>query len=656
LINVEAGQRRLGAHLTSSRGIRWRIGIAGLLALALVFGGFEAYRAYGFYSDLRAARGSLLSLQDDLDLESLEDSEADVLSTRSQLEQALVRADAAGRFVENDPVLGLARHVPFLDKQADGLAGLVDAAEDATRTGLLAADVALAFARQSDQPDRTAVQEALAFLEAQREPMQAVEAGLVELQASHAALPTGLIGPLDTAKTQLGEALEKLEALVTGYNRAESFLPALLGYDGQASYLVLPQNDTELFPSGGLISSYGIATFIDGDLQEMEFEYFEALYERWQTQSGGEYIEPPAPLANYLKQGYSWALGEAGWYPDFPTTSRLASDFVQKGGAPATDGTIAIDTYFIRTLLDELGAVYVPEYDVTVDFDNFQELTLELTRDEWDVPVEDQKAFLSDLSKALLARIFSTPKEEWVNLLGVLERMARERHLQIHLNDADMQTLAVAYGLDGSIERPEGGDYLLVADTSVNSTKLNMILETAVEIDLSLQPDGTAAKTVSYSITNPFPAWAEGRDPELVARLMFNGLYGSYLRVYAPKGSTLKDVRFGGQTVGPEAIETEFGYTTFGRYFPVLPGTSAKLDVMYETPGTVVAEGNLRTYRLYVQKEAGTEAVPLTLNLSLPEGARLEALTLDEEPSAGGLTVKADLRTDRMIEVTYRLR
>jgi hypothetical protein len=545
--------------------------------------------------------------------------------------------------------------LPIVGKQADGLTSLVQAAEDSTRTGLMASDVALAFAKQSDDPDLTSVQEALVFLDDQQTPMQDVQAGLETLQADYAALPGGLIGPLGNAKVQLGAALSKLDSLVTGYDRAQSFLPTLMGYEGQRIYLVLPQNDTELFPSGGLISSYGIATFTNGELNDMHFEYFEALFDRWQKQSGGEYVAPPAPLAHYLKQGYSWGLGESGWYPDFPTTANLALGFVQKGGGPTVDGTIAIDTYFIRTLLQEMGPVEVPSYNVTVDVNNFQELTLELTRDEWDVPVEQQKAFLSDLSEALLQRIFATPKEQWVDLLDVLQQMAKERHLQIYLNDPEMQALAVDYGLDGSIERPENSDYLLAADTSVNSTKLNMILNTSLNVDVDLTHDGTAAKTLTYAIHNPFPDWAQGKDPELVARLMFDGMYGSYLRVYALDGSVLKDVRFGGQTVGAEAIEKEFGYTTYGRYFPVLPGTSASLEVSYETPGVVMANGNLRTYRLYVQKEAGTEATPLTLNLKLPEGAHVESVLLDGASYEGGLAIKTDLRTDRTIEVTYRL-
>ena len=272
MINVATGQRRLGAPELSTSAIRLRVVAAVFLALFAVLGAVEAYRGYGFYTDLDAARSSLLSLQDDLDLGSLQDSEVDVLATQAQLEDALVRANAARSFVASDPLLRIARHLPILDTQARGLTKLVQAAGDSTRTGLLASDVALAFAQQTDDPDRTAVQEALGFLEAQREPMQAVESGLENLQAEHASIPDGLVGPLGTAKAQLGEAVEKLEALVTGYNRAESFLPTLLGYEGERTYLVLPQNDTELFPSGGLISSYGIATFTDGELQDMEFE------------------------------------------------------------------------------------------------------------------------------------------------------------------------------------------------------------------------------------------------------------------------------------------------------------------------------------------------------------------------------------------------
>ena len=164
-----------------------------------------------------------------------------------------------------------------------------------------------------------------------------------------------------------------------------------MGYEGRKRFLVLPQNDTELFPFGSLISSYAIATFNAGSLERIDLEYFGVLFNRWQAQTA-EYVAPPAPLKQYLKQDYSWGLGEAGWYPDFPTTAALAHSFVSKGGAPPTDGTIAIDLQFIQNLLALLGPVTVADFDVTVTAENVSELTLALTRDETYVPGRPLKA------------------------------------------------------------------------------------------------------------------------------------------------------------------------------------------------------------------------------------------------------------------------
>ncbi len=342
-----------------------RLGIALTAVALLLLCGFEGYRAYAFYDDVTSARTNLLSLQSQLDLNSLQNSEAEILASRARLDDARVRTADAVTFVHTDPFLKVARHLPVIGKQVQGLTTLVEASQLAAQTGIDASDVALAFSQQKDNPSDSAIQQALVFLEDQKQPMARVQDDMQALQAKQATLPSGLFGPLGSASKQLGDSLNKLDGLVTGYNRAEALLPGLLGFDGARSYLVLPQNDTELFPSGGLISSYGIATFDNGSMGDIHFEYFEALYNRWQAATH-EYVDPPAPLKQYLLHDYSWGLGEAGWFPDFPTTAGLASSFVQKGGAQATDGVIAIDLQFISALLGEFGSVYVPAYDVTV--------------------------------------------------------------------------------------------------------------------------------------------------------------------------------------------------------------------------------------------------------------------------------------------------
>jgi tRNA uridine 5-carboxymethylaminomethyl modification enzyme len=149
----------------------------------------------------------------------------------------------------------------------------------------------------------------------------------------------------------------------------------------------------------------------------------------------------------------------------------------------------------------------------------------------------------------------------------------------------------LAYGFDGSLKQ-DVSDFLMIADTSVNSTKLNLILETNARVDVALTPEGDAHSTVTYVVRNPFPEWSEGRDPELVQQLMLSGTYGAYVRVYVPEGARLQDVRLDGRTAGVEEIGVEFGRTVFGRYFPVRPGEQGHVQFVYETEDVVsVADG-----------------------------------------------------------------
>ena len=287
--------------------------IFAILSLAFVVLLVEGYRVYGFYSDLKDSRHSLTLVKNDLDLTRLQDSPDQIKQKQDSLASAAARLDSANGFVNDDPFIEVASHVPWFSRQVKGLRIAVRAGEEAANTGSKASDVALAYSNFDRDPKLTSIQQAVTFLQSQQAAMAGVEAGLRRLQADQAEMPNGLIGPLGTAKDELNSAVTKLNGLVQGYDRANAFLPGLLGYSGAKRYLLLPQNDTELFPSGGLISSYGIVTFTRGELTNISLEYFGTLYDRWQAATDGEYIEPPAPLKNNLLGDFSWGLGEAGY-------------------------------------------------------------------------------------------------------------------------------------------------------------------------------------------------------------------------------------------------------------------------------------------------------------------------------------------------------
>jgi hypothetical protein len=628
---------------------------AAVALIAVFWVGFEVWANLRFYRGTLQAAEVLSELKVELRLDVLDREEAEILDLQSRLADAQRQLRTARRHADRDPAWRIASLLPGLGKQVDAVGHLVRAAETSAWAGLAASEVLLAFSRHEDDPQLTSVQEGSAFIKSQESTMATVRNLFDDLQEHRRRVPdSGLLSKLARARDDLDAAIRDLEGLLVGYERASAFLPGLLGMDGARHYLILPQNETEIFPSGGLISSYGIATFSQGKLERIELEYFGTLFDRWQKSSGGEYVEPPGPLKNYLKRHMSWGLGEAGWFPDFPTTAGLAQLFTEKGGAVKTDGVIAIDLQFVEALLGLLGPVRVPEYGTTITAENLAEKTLELTRGEEYLPGAPKKAFLSFLASAVLEKLFATPKDKWVDLLKLLDAAGQERHLQLHFLDSRLQSLAAEYGFDGSLVQA-AGDFLLITDTSVNSTKLNLVLETTTELTVSLGRDGSRLATLNYDVKNPFPRWAEGRDPWLVRALMLDGVYGSYLRFYVPRDSVVRALRLDGEPAGIEQLEVEFGKTVFGRFFPVLPGQQRRVQAQYWTEDVVKARGELHHYSLYVQKQAGTRAMPLSVRLQLPAGATLERVLLDGRPQ-GGLAFSTDLRVDRRIEVYYRLR
>ena len=620
----------------------------------LVFAGIELATWVLFYFNVTAAKDSLGALKSELDLSTLGDSETEILAIRQTLSNSERKLNFAEKHVKRDPLLNIARLVPVVKTQANALNKLVIAGNESRDVAWHASDVLLAYSRQGNNPDRNAIQEGIEFIETQSAPMEKVRAGLNRIKELRADVDGHLVGPLQTATADLDFAVERLEELVTGYERAEALLPAVLGFDGSRRYLVLAQNDTEVFPSGGLISNYGIAVFNEGRIEDMQFEYFVNLYDRWQRISGNEYIEPPPALKGHLLRHVSFALGEAGWWPDFPTTAKLSTDFVYKGGAQPVDGTIALDLQFVEALLEMFGPVTIKEYGISVSAETLSEVTLEQTRDESTVPGAPGKGFLSFLAKDLIERLFATSNEEWVELLKLLDRMARERHLQLHFFDPGLQAIAEGYGFDGRLLMTEG-DFIHLADASVQSTKLNLIMENKMSVKVVLDDKGTANHMLAWTVHNPFLTWQAGRDPRLVRALMLQGVYGSYLRLYTPRQSVLTKINLDGQDVGAGEIAQEFGRSVWGRFFTVAPDRTVELEFQYRVPGVVeVHEDGLHVYRLYIQKQPGTRGSPLKVDIDLPNNIEVLSLTVDGKEREFG-PVETDLRVDREIVVTYQL-
>jgi hypothetical protein len=176
-----------------------------------------------------------------------------------------------------------------------------------------------------------------------------------------------------------------------------------------------------------------------------------------------------------------------------------------------------------------------------------------------------------------------------------------------------------------------------------------------MEMQVALDELGDAHSTVTLRYENDLASWEQGRDPELVSRLMLGGLYGGYLRLFTRQPSRLLDVAIDGASAGAEEIGTENGKTVFGRFFGLPKGAKREVSFRYVTPGVAELGDRTARYRLFIQKQPGTGAVPLSLRFSLPEEAKLVSLDLDGKRVDGnGLEVQTDLSRDREIVLTYQ--
>ncbi len=129
-------------------------------------------------------------------------------------------------------------------------------------------------------------------------------------------------------------------------------LPQLLGSEKPVNYLLLSQDNHELRPTGGLISSFGIFTFDKGRLSQKVFMDTKSA----DVQLKG-HVEPPNAIKRYLGEN-NWYLRDSNWDPDFRLTAPKVEWFLENEINQPVDGVIAVDAELFNSL--QGGGVETP--------------------------------------------------------------------------------------------------------------------------------------------------------------------------------------------------------------------------------------------------------------------------------------------------------
>lgn len=491
------------------------------------------------------------------------------------------------------------------------------------------------------------------FGEAAHQVGQSVE-DVAALTRAHLWPPLSRVTPVLERYLRLGHA-----ALEAG-----AAAPALLGETGPVHYLILAQNNDELRATGGFITGIGLVTLERGKIGELtikdsyEFDKFTV-----------DHPFAPEPMQRHMGI-ILWVTRDGNWSPDFPTAAKDVTDLYRLENSTEIKGIVAFDMLALQALVKAVGPLYLEEYQDQITGANvllkareywapklpegmsleewFQEQGWKQIKEDWWV---HRKDFMGLLAEALMAKLQGGSQADQLSgLLWTTKRAIDERHILLHFYEPAVQELLTIAGMDGALDRSTPGDYLLALDTNMGYNKVNLNVDKLIDYEITLS-HGMAPRatlTITYHNRNPAQPICDHR-PKIAETydLMAQDCYWNYLRVYVPFGSQLLSVEGVTET---ETLADEHGKTVFAAFFVVPAGETHTIRFNYRIPKLDGDE-----YRLLVQKQAGTKAVPLTVRIVLPPNVRV--LSADPKPHSaqqGVVLYYLDLQRDRSLILKLR--
>jgi hypothetical protein len=403
---------------------------------------------------------------------------------------------------------------------------------------------------------------------------------------------------LPSLQASLGEADQLLPAL-----------PALLGINAPANYLVELLDSTELRPTGGFIGNYGFATLSEGRLSAANITDVYLLDNPFVA--AGHTLSFPAAYSWFDLARRSWSFRDSNLDADFPTTARYAEqNYSREGGTIAVQGVMAITPAFIERALAITGPISVPEYNEVVTaqnlIDRIHYYELGAGRQGGNVPSPDgrssiDKRFTALLAERFLARIRQFPSSVLSQLLPMFVSSLRSKDLQIYFNSSPAENLLRLAQVDGTIQTPTG-DSFFVVDTNIAVDKANQFITSTLDDRVSIDGDGNATHTTTIRY-----AWLTNGN------VYGSALYRDYVRIYIPPGSTLQKQQ-GWQSRGTSEA---FGREVWAGFYTLSYGQTRTITLSWTERGAAKKDAAGWHYQYLIQRQAGSRWM-LNVQVTLP--------------------------------------
>ncbi|MBN2585284.1 DUF4012 domain-containing protein [Patescibacteria group bacterium] len=362
-------------------------------------------------------------------------------------------------------------------------------------------------------------------------------------------------------------------------------LPDALGFNHPRYYLLLNQNPNEIRPTGGFIGSYVLVELYQGKLESV----FVDTTQRLDGQNMRSDIELPAPLQAVT---YYYGMRDANWEPNLPTAARTIQRLYEQAGGGTVDGMITVNPGVITDILKVVGAIYVPEFGINLDADNF------VDKVQKHIEIDAQgsynpKQLLVDFAPLFMDRLFNA-NEKQLSEVGqaLLQRMV-SKDVMLYLTDSQLEGVLHTAGFSGEIwETGPADDYLYVVESNLGGNKSSESLTREFALSTTISNNGAVVDslqlTYQHNGSNKFP----------------DGTNKNYIRIYLPAGTRVTKLAGYNQDTQIDTSVSD-GKTVVGFWLTTEPGDSSTVELDYVLPFRLDVSANQPQYRLLVQKQPG---------------------------------------------------
>ncbi len=374
--------------------------------------------------------------------------------------------------------------------------------------------------------------------------------------------------------------------------------PEVAGTPVEKTYLVLLQNDKELRPTGGFITAYALVKVKNGQIVSKDSDdiyHMDQLYKRTEI--------APEAIQKYIGHN-SLPIRDSNISPDYKISAiKFESMYNTIKGFPKVDGVFALDTEFVRTILEATGPVTTKKTKETFSAENNRlgipdvVYKLELISEKINGGKNDRKGIVGELMDTLMDKITNAKTDEFPKYVKAVLKTIEEKHLLFYFHNNVIQDFAEKYNAAGQIHS-YNGDYFHLNNSNFGGLKGNIYIKQAVVQDINIDDSGTVTKKVDVTLTNPVKAdgW-------------LNSIYLNWMRIYVPRSSKLISEKVQKDFTSGE----ELGKEVYRGYSATSPLNKSIANFTYQLPFKVT-QGE--PYKMLIQKQPGIGELEMTIKIN----------------------------------------